>query len=64
MALTREAEGYGSPTRRAEVRVPLAAAPRSVRFANEGVEGWRYADGWLTVPLFLVGGELVVECAS
>lgn len=64
LVLAREAEGYASPTRRAEVRVPLAKGPRMVRFGGEEVGTWRHADGWLTVPLFLVGGELVIEEAD
>jgi alpha-glucosidase len=61
LALVREAEGYASPTRRAEVRLPSPRAPREVRFAGEPAEGWRHADGWLTIPLFLVGGEVEVR---
>jgi alpha-glucosidase len=61
LALTREAEGYGSPTRRAEVRLPCEAAPQAVAFAGEPVDGWRHSDGLLTIPLFLVGGNLEVQ---
>jgi alpha-glucosidase len=61
LALTREAEGYGSPTRRALVRLPVAHAPREVLFRHEPVAGWRHADGWLEIPLFMIGGALEVR---